>query len=152
MKKKIIDILAKVPENQTLFLVNLSISPTRKISIIIDGDNGLPISECSRISRFISSALDKEELDYSIEVSSPGIDRPLQHLRQYKKNKNRKLRVTTEHNEIFEGTLTEVSDEKIVLAQHSRISKSKAKSDQAVEKRQEITYKEIKEARVQVIF
>jgi len=152
MKEKIVDLLAKaLAENQALFLVHLSISPTRKISIIIDGDNGLPISECSRISRFISSELDKDELDYSIQVSSPGIDSPLQNLRQYKKNKNRKLQVTTEDNEIFEGTLTEVSDEKIVLAQHAQIS-TKAKSGQAVEKRQEITYKEIKEARVQVIF
>ncbi len=153
MKETVVRLLDEaLAENGTLFLVDFSISESNKITILIDGDQGLPISECVRISRFIQKSLDEDELDYSIDVSSPGIDMPLQNIRQYKKNLNRKLKVTTNHNDIFEGTLTEVDDEKIVLSWKQREPKPIGKGKHTVEKVEEIKYTEIKEAMVQIIF
>ncbi|MFV0531782.1 MAG: ribosome assembly cofactor RimP [Flavobacteriales bacterium] len=153
MKEAVIRLLEDaLAENETLFLVDFSISESNKITILIDGDQGIPISECVRVSRFIQKGLDEEERDYSIDVSSPGVDKPLQKIRQYKKNLNRKLKVTTNENAIFEGNLTEVDDEKIKLMWKQRESKPIGKGKHTVERTKEIPYTEIKEAIVQIIF
>ncbi len=153
MKETVVRLLEEaLAENKTLFLVDFSISESNKITILIDGDQGVPISECVRISRYVQNELKQEEWNYSIDVSSPGIETPLQNIRQYKKNLNRKLKITTNENEIFEGTLTEVDDEKIVLKWKQREPKPIGKGKHTVEKTEEITYTEIKEAMVQIIF
>ncbi|MFV0237457.1 MAG: ribosome assembly cofactor RimP [Flavobacteriales bacterium] len=153
MKEIIMQLLnSALAENETLFLVDCSISEANKITLLIDGDQGLPISECVRISRFIQKGLDEDELDYSIDVSSPGLDMPLQNTRQYKKNLNRKLKVTTLENNIYEGTLTEVDHEKILLNWKQREPKPIGKGKHTVQKTAEIKYTEIKEAMVQIIF
>lgn len=153
MKEKVAQLLNEaLAENETLFLVDFSISESNKITILIDGDQGMPISECVRISRFIQKELDQDELDYSIDVSSPGIDLPLQNIRQYKKNLNRKLKVTTNEDDVFEGTLIEVDDDKIILSWKQREPKPTGKGKHTIEKVEEIKYTEIKEAMVQIIF
>lgn len=152
--KQIVETLLNetLAENKTLFLVDLSITETGKIIILVDGDEGIPISECVRISRFIQGKLDEEEFDYSIDVSSPGLDMPLKNVRQYKKNLGRKLKVTLLDGGVVEGTLTEVDEEKITLNWKQREPKPVGKGKHTVEKIREITYTEIKEAMVQIIF
>ncbi len=153
MKEVVVQLLDEaLAENESLFLVHFSISESNKITILIDGDKGVPISECVRISKYIQKPLDEDELVYSIDVSSPGIDNPLQDVRQYKKNLNRKLKVTTNTDEVFEGTLTEVDEEKIVLSWKQREPKLIGKGKHTVEKVEEFKYTEIKEAMVQIIF
>ncbi len=139
-------------ENEALFLVDLSISESNKITVLVDGDQGIPISECVRISRFIQEGLDAEEWDYSIDVSSPGLDMPLKNVRQYKKNFGRKLKVTLTDGSDIEGTLTAADEEKITLEWKQREPKPVGKGKHTVEKIREITYTEIKEAMVQIIF
>lgn len=72
-------------ENDSLFLLSLEFLSDGKISIVIDGDNGVPLNECIRVSRAVEGNLDREEEDFSLEVSSPDVAKPLLVLRQYKK-------------------------------------------------------------------
>ncbi len=60
-----------------MFLIDLSISANNKIQITVDGDNGVPLSECIRISRNVDNNLDREEEDFSLEVTTPDIAHPL---------------------------------------------------------------------------
>ena len=78
-----------------MYLVDLSISENNKIQVIVDGDNGVPLSECIRISRSVDNNLDREEEDFSLEVTTPDIAHPLKVKRQYIKNINRILKVKT---------------------------------------------------------
>ena len=54
--------------NESLYLIDLSISENNKIQVTIDGDKGVPLSECMRVSRNVEHNFDREEEDFSLEV------------------------------------------------------------------------------------
>ena len=116
-------IINEFPE---LFLVDLTVtgvSGNQRVLVLIDGEAGLPIESCSLISRKLSNRIEEEDLiegAFNLEVSSPGIDRPLSLPRQYKKNIGRKLKVETLEGEIFEGKLKEIEEQTIVLSLKER--------------------------------
>lgn len=138
-------------ENSSLFLMSLDFLPGGKISVVIDGDAGVPLNECIRISRAVEGSLDREEEDFSLEVSSPDIAKPLQKLRQYKKNIGRTLKVKTAESKT-EGKLVEVSEDAIVLQWSAREPKPIGKGKVTVEKTATIPYDKIIEAKVKLIF
>lgn len=138
-------------ENESLFLIDLQFLANSKIKVIVDGDAGVPLSECVRISRNIEHNLDREEEDFSLEVTTPDIAHPLMVRKQYKKNVSRILKVKTETEE-FEGTLTEVTDSDITLHWKTREPKPIGKGKHTVEKEKTLAYDEIKEAKVKIIF
>jgi ribosome maturation factor RimP len=137
--------------NESLYLIELSISVNNKIQVIVDGDNGVALSECMRISRNINNNLDREEEDFSLEVATPDIAHPLIVKRQYIKNLNRILKVETSE-EKFEGTLAEADEDKIVLNWKAREPKPIGKGKVTVQKTATIEYKDIKEAKVKIVF
>ena len=137
--------------NETLFLIDLSISVNNKIQVIVDGDDGVSLSECIRISRAVDNSLDREEEDFSLEVTTPDIAHPLKNKRQYIKNINRILKVKTAEEEI-EGTLTEADANKIVLNWKVREPKPLGKGKVTVIKTATIDYKDIREAKVKIVF
>ncbi|TMM30000.1 ribosome assembly cofactor RimP [Polaribacter aestuariivivens] len=151
-QKKIKDLVDEALElNKSLFLINLVISENNKIQVTVDGDNGVPLSECIRISRNVEHNLDREEEDFSLEVTTPDIAHPLTEKRQYIKNINRILKVKTAE-ESFEGTLTNADEDKIVLQWKAREPKLIGKGKVTVEKTATIEYKDIKEAKVKIVF
>lgn len=137
--------------NESLFLIDLSISVNNKIQVTVDGDHGVSLSECIRISRNVEHNLDREETDFSLEVTTPDISHPLKLQRQYIKNINRILKVKTAEEE-FEGTLVEADNDKIVLNWKAREPKPLGKGKVTVQKTATITYKDIKEAKVKIVF
>lgn len=140
-----------VEENDSLFLIDLSFLPSNKIKVIVDGDDGISLKECIRISRHVEHNLDREEEDFALEVTSPDITQPLSVERQYKKNINRTLKVKTEEGEI-EGTLVDVNQEGITLRWKTREPKPVGKGKVTVEKNATIAYQNIKEAKVKITF
>ena len=137
--------------NESLYLIDLSISTTNKIQVTVDGDNGVPLSECIRISRNVEHNFEREEEDFSLEVSTPDIAHPLKVKRQYIKNINRILKIKTSEQE-FEGTLVEADEDKIVLNWKAREPKPIGKGKVTVNKAAIISYKDIKEAKVKIVF
>ncbi|MGI9532943.1 ribosome assembly cofactor RimP [Lutimonas sp.] len=148
VKKLVDDALA---ENEALFLIDLNFGGDGSIKVIVDGDAGVPLSECIRISRAVEHNLDRESEDFSLEVTTPNITDPIIDKRQYNKNIDRTLKVKTEE-ERFEGKLIDVSDEGITLFWKSREPKPIGKGKITVEKQQTIPLSEIKEAKVKIIF
>lgn len=138
-------------ENKTLFLIDLTISVDNKIKVTVDGDQGVPLSECVRISRNVEHNLDRESEDFSLEVTTPDISRPLTEKRQYTKNINRILKVKTQEEE-FEGTLVEANEDNIVLHWKAREPKPIGKGKITVDKKATIAYINIKEAKVKIVF
>jgi ribosome maturation factor RimP len=137
--------------NESLYLVELSISENNKIQVIVDGDSGVPLSECIRISRAVDNNFDREEEDFSLEVTTPDIAHPLKLKRQYIKNINRILKIKTSEEEL-EGTLVEADEDKIVLNWKAREPKPIGKGKVTVQKTATIEYKDIKEAKVKILF
>ena len=138
-------------ENESLYLIDLVISENNKIQVTVDGDNGVPLSECIRISRSVDNNFDREEEDFSLEVSTPDIAHPLKVNRQYVKNINRILKVKTSTEE-FEGTLVEADEDKVVLNWKAREPKPIGKGKVTVLKTATIDYQDIIEAKVKIVF
>ena len=135
----------------SLFLIDLKISDSFKITVTLDGDSGVNLQDCIDISRSIENNLDREECDFSLEVASAGVSSPLINSRQFKKNIGRSLQVETQTTTI-EAKLTEANDDFIVLEWEAREPKKIGKGKETVKKRLEIPYSEIKKAIVIIIF
>lgn len=146
-----IEVEKALAENPSLFLVSIDVQADNKILVVIDGDSGVQLNECIRVNRAVEEKFDREEEDFSLEVSSPDITKPLLLLRQYKKNIGRLLEVKTQ-DEKFEGTLVEVSEEEIELKWKTREPKPIGKGKVTVEKTAKIEYNKIVEAKVKLIF
>ena len=151
-KEKVAELVnIALEERPSLFLIDLSISDSNKISVILDGDNGVNLQDCIDVSRAVEHNLDREEQDFSLEVASAGATSPLKNIRQYRKNLGRTLKVKTAQEEI-EAKLTEANDEHIVLEWKAREPKKIGKGKETVEKKAEIPYGDIKEAVVVIKF
>lgn len=138
-------------DKPSIFLIDLAISDSFKISVGLDGDNGVVLQDCIDISRAIENNLDREEQDFSLEVASVGVGSPLKMTRQYIKNIGRTLIVTT-NTEKIEAELVEANDVFIILSWKAREPKKVGKGKETVQKEQQIPYTEIKEAIVTVTF
>ena len=151
-KEKVTNLLEEgLAENPMLFLVDLSISDSYKITVTLDGDNGVTLQDCIEVSRVIENNLDREEQDFSLEVASAGVSTPLKLVRQYKKNIGRTLKVKTA-TETIEAKLEAASEESITLCWTAREPKKIGKGKETVAYQREIPYSEIKEAIVIIIF
>src|SRR5436190_11002020 len=95
-----------------IFLVSIKIKPTNNIKIYLDADGGLGIEKCIKINRALYKIMDEMGMypdgDFSLEVSSPGLEEPLKLLRQYKKNIGRDVEVITNDEVKKAGKLTTV--------------------------------------------
>ncbi|TXK73299.1 ribosome assembly cofactor RimP [Mesonia sp. HuA40] len=153
MKQEIVAGLIEeaLAENPSLFLIDLSIQADNQIQVVIDGDQGVSVNDCIAVSRKIEHNLDREEEDFSLEVTSAGVTAPLQLPRQFKKNLGRKLKVTTEEG-VLEGNLDQVEDDKILLSWKAREPKPVGKGKHTVNKEVWVPLEEIKEAKVMITF
>lgn len=151
-KNKIIDLVNQsLSDNPSLFLVSLEINPENHISIVIDGDKGASLNECIKVSRYVEGVLDVDDLEYSIDVATPDIAKPLQLNRQYIKNIGRTLKVTTTTEEI-EANLKFVNEDGIVLVKEERVPKTIGKGKMTVEREIVLPFEEIVQAKVLIVF
>jgi ribosome maturation factor RimP len=153
MIQEVIENLVKeaLDENQDLFLINLNISTDNKITIIVDGDHGVPLKECIRISRHVEHNLDREETDFSLEVTSPGLTTPLSNKRQFIKNIGKYIEIEAS-SEKLEGKLTAVSEDDLNIEWKVKEPKPVGKGKITVVKSATLKFKDIKQAKVKVIF
>ncbi|HEY5687348.1 MAG TPA: ribosome assembly cofactor RimP [Yeosuana sp.] len=138
-------------ERTDLFLLEMSISDDNKVKIVIDGDKGVSVEDCMFISRAIEHNLDREEIDFALEVASAGATSPIVNKRQYSKNIGRDLEVKTTSGKI-EAILKGVSDEGISLEWKVREPKPVGKGKVTVKKEAVIAYSDIVEAKVMIKF
>ncbi len=134
-----------------IFLIDLSISDSYKIIVTLDGDNGVALQDCIDITRAIEPNLDREAIDFAIEVASVGVGSPLKLVRQYIKNIGRTLIVKL-IDETIEAELQAADDDKITLTWQAREPKKIGKGKETVTKTKEIPYQDIKQAVVTVNF
>ncbi|PHR30113.1 MAG: ribosome maturation factor RimP [Desulfotalea sp.] len=90
------------------------------LRIFIDSPDGVSLDHCSKVSRELGQYLDVEEViehAYSLEVSSPGLERPLRSIAEFSKYTGKKARVKVHSAidgvKIFEGVIGDVGEEKI---------------------------------------
>jgi ribosome maturation factor RimP len=130
-----------------LFVVDFKVLPFDKIEFFLDADSSVTIAQCTKLARTINKWMEEKhpEVIYELEVSSAGLEHPLQSLRQYKKNIGRQLEVMTPDGKMIEGKLLECDENSFTIEFQS--PKAKHKRVQATFK-----YSETKEVLVGVSF
>jgi len=141
---------ALLQNSEDVFLVEVKVNPGNNIIVFLDADNGITIEKCIHINRALYKQIEENGLfpngDFSIEVSSPGIDEPLKLLRQYKTNIGRKVEVLLNDESKKEGKLLAVNDDDIIIEQTA------GKGKKAVNIKTNILINQIKHTKVLVTF
>lgn len=135
-----------------LFIVGLTVSDAirPKVTVVLDGEQGLGIDECAKVSRRLARRIDEaygEEASYTLEVTSPGADQPLTDPRQYTRHVGRSLDLKLTDGTAKTGVLEAVEADGLQLAEVIK-EKSKTKTLPAVS----IPFTAIQEARVVISF
>jgi len=137
-------------EEPGYFLVDIRIKPTNNIKVFIDGDQGISIEKCVRYNRALYKKLEEMALfpdgDFSLEVSSPGLDEPLKLLRQYKKNVGRLVELVLQDGSKTEGRLLEVTEDGVIVEE----TKGKNKKKEVIN--HTFLFDNIKTTKIQVVF
>jgi ribosome maturation factor RimP len=112
-------IAQQVAEGNNLFLIDFIVrgsESSRVIEVFVDGEKNVSADECAVVSKEITKQIDEKELlkSYRLDVSSPGVDRPLIYLKQYQKHLNRLFEVefkASDTSSTFKGRLVSIEDE-----------------------------------------
>jgi ribosome maturation factor RimP len=139
----------KEEEWQDCFLIDIVTNGT-KIQVFLDADEALTFRRCQKMSRHLEPILDEANYlggKYILEVSSPGVDRPLKLLRQYVKNIGRNIQFDLKNQETVTGKLIAVNGEDFIIEMiDPKDKKKKAKINK------ELKLEEVKRALVQISF
>jgi ribosome maturation factor RimP len=141
-----------LPSDSSLFVVSLTVSDAirPKVTVTLDGEQGVGIDECAQVSRRLARRIDEfygEEASYTLEVTSPGADQPLRDPRQYTRHVGRSLNLKLTDGTEKTGTLEAVEAEGIQLAEVVK-EKTKKKTLPAAL----VPFQDIQEARVVISF
>ena len=147
VKQKINELLAEHP---THFLVEIRIKPTNNFKVFIDADEGVNLAMLIEYNRKLYKFIEENSLypdgDFSLEVSSPGLDEPLKLNRQYKKNIGRFVDVLLNDTTKKEGKLIEATEDGIII--EYELGKGKRKEL----KQETILFTDIKHTKIQIKF
>lgn len=134
------------------FLVGIELHKN-KLDVFIDSDSGLSLRQCQGVSRYLESYLDEEQVlgeKYTLEVSSPGLSRPLKMVRQYKKNIGRKLKIALQDGTEKTAELKAVGESSITVEEILTVREKKKKKKITVQT--ELPFDEINKAIVVIGF
>jgi ribosome maturation factor RimP len=127
IKQEVEKLLQDIITQPELFVVEVAIGSYNKstrITVILDGDDGIMIDQCVSVSRQLGHKMEELELmadAYTLEVSSPGLDKPLLLQRQYPRNIGRKVKVLTKDSNTYTGELTAVEPSLIKVLDEKKI-------------------------------
>lgn len=143
----------KLEENENFYLVDLKINTANKIYIEIDHKTDpISINDCIAFSRQVEHNLDREEEDFELEVTSPGLSSPFKVHQQYVKNIGKEVKVMLPTSKTFEGVLTEVNEKDFSIAYETKERVEGRKKKEKVTHNPTFGFDEIKETKIVVKF
>jgi ribosome maturation factor RimP len=133
-----------------LFIVEIKGITVKRAMILLDGDEGVKIEDCARVSRHINQKMEEDGLEealISLEVSSPGVDFPLKFERQYPQHVGRTLAIKLLDGKEIEGKLLSI-DAAVIAVEEKIKEKGKKVSLNNIS----LALSEIAEAKIKVTF
>lgn len=147
LEQKIKTLIEHEPD---IFLVEIRIKPTNNVKVFLDSDNGMSLDKLIQYNRKLYRDLEENSFfpggDFSLEVSSPGLEEPLKLHRQYLKNVGRFVEVTHPDGAKTEGKLLQVNETEIMVEEE----KGKGKKKEVVQ--HIIPFENIKTTKIQIKF
>jgi ribosome maturation factor RimP len=117
--------------NESQFLVDVVVSSKQgpqKVTVMLDGDHGITIDDCAAISRKLLSVLEGQGDigdNFTLEVTTPGVDHPLKMKRQYIRNIGRMVKVQRTDKTVEQGKLAAVNEDTLALEREEKNGKVK---------------------------
>jgi len=136
----------KEPDLDDCFLVDMFLNNT-KLEIYIDTDEGVSFKKCQKLSRAVEAYLDESQAigeKYTLEVSSPGIGRPLKFKRQYPRNIGRKIKVKLKDGSKIEGKFISMDNDILTIESKGQKKKEVVKN--------EIEFESIENSKILITF
>jgi len=144
IEQKMMALIDPDPEN---FLVEVKIRPGNNIKIFVDADHGISIDKLAQYNRSLYRQIEESGLfpnnDFSMEISSPGLDEPLKLRRQYLKNIGRYVEIILKSGIKKEGKL--ISANKEIVIEEEKGNKKKKEFIQ-----HSLSYNDIKTTKIQI--
>jgi ribosome maturation factor RimP len=145
IEQKVMALIDPDPEN---FLVEVKIRPGNNIKIFVDADRGMSIDKLAHYNRSLYRQIEESGLfpnnDFSLEISSPGLDEPLKLRRQYLKNMGRYVEIILKSGIKIEGKLIDATDGEIIIEEEKGNKKKKEIIQHS------LSYDDIKTTKIQI--
>lgn len=145
IEQKVMALIDPDPEN---FLVEVKIGPGNNVKIFVDADRGISIDKLAQYNRSLYRQIEESGLfpnnNFSLEISSPGLDVPLKLRRQYLKNVGRHVEILLKDGIKKEGKLISATDEEIVIEEEKGNKKKKEFIQHS------LSYDDIKTTKIQI--
>ena len=142
-KNRIEKIIQEYISGTDIFLVSVKVSSANRITVLADKKNGITIDECVALHRHLENNLSRDEEDYEMQVSSPGLDQPFIVPEQYQKNEGKKVEVTDTEGTRYSGILKNITSGGFELETEVRV-----KGKQKEKKELSFNFDQVKTTRV----
>ncbi|PIQ95490.1 MAG: ribosome maturation factor RimP [Nitrospinae bacterium CG11_big_fil_rev_8_21_14_0_20_56_8] len=129
--QSIFEIIAPVIRKENLELVDVEYKRAGRnwiLRVFIDREGGVTLEDCQKVSHLVGDLIEIEEIvsnAYVLEVSSPGLDRPLKTERDYLKYKSKKITVNTfspiDNRRHFRGIVSDFKDDTLHLEENGKL-------------------------------
>ena len=136
-----------------LYLIDVSVSKDNDIEVIIEAEEGIvDLEDCVAISRYFESRFDRETEDYSLTVTSAGLDQPFKILKQFRKAIGSKVEVQLKGGRKMIATLTAADEESITLNYMAKEAVEGKKKKEMVEHNDRFTMEQVNSVRPYIEF
>ena len=150
---EIIDAIGNEIVARNCYLVDVTISKDNDIEVTIESEEGhVELDDCVGISRFFETCFDREKEDYSLTVTSAGLDQPFKVLKQYTKAIGSKVEVQMKGGKKLVATLTAADLESITLSYTAKEAVEGKKKKELVEHNDRFTMDQINSVRPHIEF
>ncbi len=150
--KDIVKRLVEEKLDDKMFLVEITVNERNIINVFVDSFDGLTIEQCVSISRHVEHSFDREEEDFELQVSSPGLSEKFKVKEQFFKYVGRAIEVVTDFGTELEGVLKNADEEGVILETSKKEIPEGQKKKQLVVKQHDLKYNEIKSAKAVISF
>lgn len=151
-KELIREIIEREIQDESMFLVDVTVHPGNRIVIDIDSDQSIGIDDCVALSKRIEAHLDRDAEDFELEVGSVGLTAPLKLERQYKKYISKEIEVLSKDGKKLHGVLKSCDAEGFDLVIEKQVKPEGAKRKITVEEELRFLYEEVKYAKYSIKF
>jgi ribosome maturation factor RimP len=150
-KGKITELVKKLLE-EDMFLAGVEVKASNVIRVYVDSFKGLTIEECVLFHRKLEEELDRDNEDFELQVSSPGLSESFRVREQYLKNIGRPVEILTNGGARIKGTLKNAGNDDFIIEYSAREKVEGKKKKQTVIKEIRFDYNDIKSAKVIITF
>ena len=150
---EIIDAIGSEIVARNCYIVDVTISKDNDVEVTIESEEGtVELDDCVAISRYFESKFDREKEDYSLTVTSAGLDQPFKVLKQYQKAVGKKVEVMLKGGKKMVATLTAADEESITLSYTAKEAVEGKKKKEFVEHNDTYTMDQVNSVRPHIEF